>query len=111
MARGLSKNTQDLKGATQQSAATFEPVSKSTQQMKPGIRPLASVELFCAGIVFLVALALYSWTLAPTVTLVDRGELIVAAHGLGVAPPPAFLCGSCLPILRRSYLGEALRCA
>src|SRR5262245_55343003 len=29
-------------------------------------------------------------TLAPTVTLVDSGELIVAAQGLGVAHPPGF---------------------
>ncbi len=37
-----------------------------------------------------VALALYTWTLAPTVTLVDSGELIVAAQGLGVPHPPGF---------------------
>ena len=35
-----------------------------------------------------VALALYLATLAPDVTFVDSGELIVAAHGLGVAHPP-----------------------
>src|SRR5207249_4154131 len=44
----------------------------------------------CACAVFLIALLLYIWTLAPTVTLVDSGELIVAAHGLGVAHPPGF---------------------
>ncbi len=49
---------------------------------------LLRVELLCAGIVFLVALVLYSWTLAPTVTLIDSGELIVVAQGLGVAHPP-----------------------
>src|SRR5438876_2932320 len=47
-------------------------------------------ELFCAGTVFFAALILYSWTLAPTVTLTDSGELIVVAHGLGVAHPPGF---------------------
>jgi hypothetical protein len=47
-------------------------------------------ELLRAGLVFIVALVLYSWTLAPTVTLVDSGELIVAAHSLGVAHPPGF---------------------
>ena len=47
-------------------------------------------ELLCASGVFVVALLLYSWTLAPTVTLVDSGELIVAARGLGVAHPPGF---------------------
>src|ERR1041385_4330148 len=43
-----------------------------------------------AAFVFVLALLLYSWTLAPTVTLVDSGELILAAHSLGVAHPPGF---------------------
>ena len=47
-------------------------------------------EWLCAAAVGAVALALYAWTLAPTVTLVDSGELIVAAHSLGVAHPPGF---------------------
>ncbi len=51
-------------------------------------RPLSSVQLLCAGTVFLVALLLYNWTLAPTVTLTDSGELIVVARGLGIAHPP-----------------------
>ena len=46
--------------------------------------------LLCAGIVFFAALFLYAWTLAPTVTLVDSGELIVAARSLGIAHPPGF---------------------
>ena len=46
------------------------------------------MELICAGTVFLVALLLYSWTLAPTVTLTDSGELMVVARGLGIAHPP-----------------------
>ncbi|HEU5313725.1 MAG TPA: DUF2723 domain-containing protein [Candidatus Udaeobacter sp.] len=49
---------------------------------------LSRGEFFCAGIVFFVALLLYSWTLAPTVTLTDSGELIVVARGLGIAHPP-----------------------
>src|SRR2546429_2630878 len=54
-----------------------------------GARPFSSqAELVCAGAVFLVALVVYSWTLAPTVTLTDSGELILAAYGLGVAHPP-----------------------
>jgi len=44
--------------------------------------------LLCGGTVFLVALLFYSWTLAPTVTLTDSGELIVVARGLGIAHPP-----------------------
>jgi tetratricopeptide (TPR) repeat protein len=53
------------------------------------IRPVRA-ELFCACAVFVTTLFLYSWTLAPTVTLIDSGELIVVAHGLGVAHPPGF---------------------
>src|SRR6476469_3986144 len=54
-----------------------------------GARPFSpQAELVCAGAVFLVALVVYSRTLAPTVTLTDSGELIVAADGLGVAHPP-----------------------
>jgi hypothetical protein len=54
-----------------------------------GARPFSSqAELVCAGAVFLVALVVYTRTLAPTVTLTDSGELIVAAYGLGVAHPP-----------------------
>ena len=53
------------------------------------IRPFRA-ELLCAGGVFVATLLLYSWTLAPTVTLTDSGELIVVAHGLGVAHPPGF---------------------
>jgi hypothetical protein len=50
--------------------------------------PSSKAELLCAGAVFLAALLLYSWTLAPTVTLTDSGELILVAQGLGVAHPP-----------------------
>src|SRR4029450_10468675 len=51
------------------------------------IRPFPA-ELLCAGAVFVATLLLYSWTLAPTVTLTDSGELVVVARGLGVAHPP-----------------------
>jgi len=47
-------------------------------------------EWLCAAASGAVALGLYTWTLAPTVTLVDSGELIVAARSLGVAHPPGF---------------------
>ena len=48
------------------------------------------VRFSCASIVFFIAIVLYARTLAPTVTLVDSGELIVAARTLGVAHPPGF---------------------
>jgi hypothetical protein len=51
---------------------------------------LTLLEFVSGSAVFVVALIVYSWTLAPTVTLVDSGELIVAAQGLGVAHPPGF---------------------
>ena len=52
--------------------------------------PLESLggRLLCAALVFVVALAVYLATLAPTVTFVDAGELIIAARYLGVAHPP-----------------------
>ena len=43
-----------------------------------------------AVLVIVASLGLNTYTLAPTVTLVDSGELIVAAHSLGVAHPPGF---------------------
>jgi tetratricopeptide (TPR) repeat protein len=56
------------------------------------INPLRSVRVrfACASIVFVIAIVLYARTLAPTVTLVDSGELIVAVKALGVAHPPGF---------------------
>jgi tetratricopeptide (TPR) repeat protein len=88
MARGLSKDTQGLRGTTQQSAATSEPKSTSAEPRNSRIASLTAVQLLCGGTVFLVALLFYSWTLAPTVTLTDSGELIVVARGLGIAHPP-----------------------
>ncbi|HJY54107.1 MAG TPA: DUF2723 domain-containing protein [Candidatus Udaeobacter sp.] len=80
MARRLSSNLQ------LQKETTLKPLRQTN------IRNISwsRVELVCSGAVFLVALLLYTLTLAPTVTLVDSGELIVAAWGLGVAHPPGF---------------------
>lgn len=55
------------------------------------IEPLTlKARLTCALFVFIASLVVYARTLAPTVTLVDSGELIVAAKSLGVAHPPGF---------------------
>jgi hypothetical protein len=43
-----------------------------------------------AAVVFVVSIILYSSTLAPTVSVGDSGELIVAAHSLGVCHPPGY---------------------
>lgn len=66
-------------------SAKLDPQIKNTETIS-----VAALEFVCAGAVFLIALLLYIWTLAPTVTLTDSGELIVVAHGLGVAHPPGF---------------------
>jgi hypothetical protein len=46
--------------------------------------------VICSSVVFLIAILTYASTLAPTVTLVDSGELITAARFLGNAHPPGF---------------------
>ena len=42
------------------------------------------------GLTFLIALVVYTLTLAPTVTLEDSGELVVASDYLGVPHPPGY---------------------
>jgi thioredoxin-like negative regulator of GroEL len=42
------------------------------------------------GLTFLITLVVYTLTLAPTVTLEDSGELIVASDYLGVPHPPGY---------------------
>ena len=49
-----------------------------------------SWEAAACGAVFIAAFAIYAWTRAPTVTLVDSGELAVVARTWGVAHPPGF---------------------
>ncbi|HWM26613.1 MAG TPA: DUF2723 domain-containing protein [Chthoniobacterales bacterium] len=66
------------------------PAPEATQAQRLATARSSETELLCAGFVFFAALFLYAWTLAPTVTLVDSGELIVAARSLGVAHPPGF---------------------
>jgi tetratricopeptide (TPR) repeat protein len=88
MASELSKNRQPHKAKTREKGTSRAPASKSDTQINAGTISFSRAELFCAGIVLLVALLLYSWTLAPTVTLTDSGELIVVARGLGIAHPP-----------------------
>jgi hypothetical protein len=60
-------------------------------ELTDGRGPFVSpARLICAGSVCVAALLLYARTLAPTVTLVDSGELIVAARYAGVPHPPGF---------------------
>jgi hypothetical protein len=69
--------------------STFSASVSNEMISRRQIRPFPA-ELLCAGVVFVATLLLYCWTLAPTVTLTDSGELIVVARGLGVAHPPGF---------------------
>jgi hypothetical protein len=48
------------------------------------------IKIAAAAVVFTLAFIVYLLTLAPAVTFVDSGELIVASAGLGVAHPPGF---------------------
>lgn len=64
--------------------------SSATTSSANSASRLSIHQLAPAAIVFTASLLLYGWTLAPTVTLVDSGELIVAAKSLGVAHPPGF---------------------
>src|SRR5438094_5333055 len=84
MARRVSSNTQSQKETTPKTA------SKPVREADSRTISWSPTEVLCAAAVFLAALVVYVWTLAPTVTLVDSGELIVVAQGLGVAHPPGF---------------------
>jgi hypothetical protein len=57
--------------------------------MNEGITLMLTRRL-CPAVLFLGSLILFLFTLAPTVTFVDSGELIVTAKNLGVAHPPGF---------------------
>src|SRR5438034_10696787 len=84
MPRRFSSNVQLKKAMAPRTA------SKAARERNEETIPWFRTELFCTSAVFLVALLLYCCTLAPTVTPTDSGELILAAHGLGVAHPPGF---------------------
>ena len=53
-------------------------------------QPISRIRFACALLVFIASLVVYTRTLAPTVTLIDSGELVVAASSMGVAHPPGF---------------------
>jgi hypothetical protein len=82
MARGLAKDAQSQKQMPRE--------VESARETNIRMISRSQAELLCAGVVFVVGLLLYTLTLAPTVTLVDSGELILAAWGPGVAHPPGF---------------------
>ena len=80
MARGVTNGAQSQRQMARDVKSARDTSAKATSW--------SQTELLCAGAVFLMALVVYGWTLAPTVTPTDSGELILAAYGLGVAHPP-----------------------
>src|SRR6187399_1652550 len=82
MPRRFSSNVQMKKGMAPKMAS--KPARERIEETIPWFR----AEVFCSSAVFFVALLLYCFTLAPTVTPTDSGELIVVARGLGIAHPP-----------------------
>ena len=71
-------------------AQTNTKAETTTGQTATAPNMLNRVRLGAAALVSLLAFFLYVGTLAPTVTLVDSGELILATRSLGVAHPPGF---------------------
>lgn len=68
-------------------------VNVSGQQRSHGEtceRVFRRIDWLVFGVVFIVSLVVYFFTLAPTVTLEDSGELVVAADYLGVPHPPGY---------------------
>jgi tetratricopeptide (TPR) repeat protein len=89
MARVNAKPKQRIKEKDER-RPELSPVEQPEEKKRAGPLTSSRARLLCAAGVFLVSLFVYVWTLAPTVTLVDSGELIIAARVLGVAHPPGF---------------------
>ena len=62
---------------------------------------------FAFAVAFLLAFALYLYTVAPTVTLEDSGEMAVAADYLGVPHPPGYPLWTVISWLFTEILGFA----
>lgn len=72
-----------------QNASAHPPASAAPPEAPPSAPVTRRAAAWAAALVVgLAALALYVRTTAPTATLIDSGELILAAHGPGVAHPP-----------------------
>ncbi|MFT7513847.1 MAG: hypothetical protein ACI9QL_003062, partial [Candidatus Omnitrophota bacterium] len=75
---------------TEEAAATA--IDQDIPQNLHGVngKILAKADWIAFWLTFLATLAVYTWTLNPTVSLEDSGELAVAADYLGVPPPPGY---------------------
>lgn len=56
----------------------------------PGFRIFSRADWLCGLIAGVIAFAVYFWTTAPNVTLLDSGEFIVAAQHFGVPHPTGY---------------------
>src|SRR5262249_1300227 len=92
--RNTALNSLDRKSATKVTAPTKQLPPERTRGERAAARlpPLGSsrVRWLIGGLVSAGGLIVNCLTMAPTVTLVDSGELIVASAALGVAHPPGF---------------------
>ncbi|MBI5687573.1 MAG: DUF2723 domain-containing protein [Verrucomicrobia bacterium] len=76
-------------------AKAVKPAAAAVAEI-PAPAPVASFKLFrkcdwlAAAAAFVIAMTGYIYTMAPNVTLEDSGELITAAHHLGVPHPPGY---------------------
>lgn len=75
---------------TEEAAATA--IDQDIPQNLHGVngKILAKADWIAFWLTFLATLAVYTWTLNPTVSLEDSGELAVAADYLGVPHPPGY---------------------
>ena len=82
-------------------ADTTHPYFEESRDPPPGEDPFAffdrtkgpfyrRIDWISCAVTFLVVLAVYTYTLAPSVTLEDSGELVVASDYLGVPHPPGY---------------------
>jgi thioredoxin-like negative regulator of GroEL len=71
--------------------APQEPAPKAATEPIPDTTPFfKAVDWGAFWTAFIVTLIVYAWTLAPTVTLEDSGELAVGGDHLGVPHPPGY---------------------
>ena len=73
-------------------APTFVPQAAGPARApaQPDVAFFKKHDWLSAAVTFVIALAVYTYSLAPTLTLEDSGELVVAADYLGVPHPPGY---------------------
>ncbi len=91
MTKRTSGSALDDAGATSSpTSSSRQPRPSSSAAEAAGFRLADRATLIVAGIVFAASLLTYLFTLAPTVTGEDSGELVSAAYTLGIPHPPGY---------------------